>query len=351
VFSYLCKNFAKINIIIQRFRILRYKKIKILKKSILLAFILSVFLIKLTFSQGREAFGEFEDSLAKLGNIMRNGENDRIKFEANDKFIDLLEDVLYMKKSFDYPFDSINTIARLHSPDNNLKIYNWVIAKTDGSFDYYAFLQSYNEKKKKYDLFKLTDKSAEIIAPEYQTLDINNWYGALYYKIIQTQNGDVNYYTLLGWNGNNGLSFKKLIEVLSFRSGNKAVFGAPIFKKGKEKPKRIVFEYSSKAIMNLKYDNQQYQLKVKLKKAKKGKKFEVNNIKTPMILFDRLVPLSPALEGQKQFYVPETNIYDAFVFENGKWIFMEDIDARNKTKPLAPIRQKKEAELPLYTPK
>ncbi|MFZ4400045.1 MAG: hypothetical protein ACOYO1_08435 [Bacteroidales bacterium] len=321
-----------------------------MKKSLLIFLSLCVLFTKFSFSQGRETFGEYEDSLAILGNIMRNGENDRIKFEANEKFTSLLEDAIYLKKSFEYPFDSIKTIARLVSPDNNIKIYNWVISKSDGSFDYYAFLQSYNEKKKKYDVFKLIDKSSDIIAPEFQTLDVNNWYGALYYKIIHTQNGEVDYYTLLGWNGNNGLSFKKLIDVLSFKSGNKPVFGAPIFRKGKDKPKRIIFEYSTKAVMSLKYDNQEYQEKVRLKKPIKGKRFEVKNIKASMILFDRLVPLSPSLEGQKQFYVPETNIYDAFINENGKWLFIEDIDARNH-KPTTVNRPKREAERPMYIPK
>ncbi len=323
-----------------------------MKKSILITIILSVFLGKYLFSQDRETFGEYEDSLAVLGSIMRNAENDRLKFEANEKFIDLLEEALYIKKSFDYPFDSLKTIAKLTSPDNRFKIYNWVIAKLDGTFDYYAFIQSYNKKKKMYDVFKLMDKSNDIIAPEFQTLDAENWYGALYYKIIHTQNGDTDYYTLLGWNGNNGLSFKKLIEVLRFRSRNRPFFGAPIFRKVKDRPKRIIFEYSAKAVMNLKYDKQQYQKKVRLKKRKKdGRRFKINNIKSPMILFDRLVPLNPSLEGQKQFYVPETNIYDAFVYKNRKWNFIKDIDARNKRKPSNKNRSKREVEHRLYTPK
>jgi len=322
-----------------------------LKKSILIILILSIFLIKLSFSQERETFSVYEDSLSKWGEIMRNGANDRVKFEANEKFISLLEEALYIKKSFEYPFDSIKTIAKLVSSDHKIKLYNWVIAKLDGTFDYYAFLQSYNEKKKKYDVYKLTDKSGEMIAPEFQYLDVNNWYGALYYKIIHTQNGDVDYYTLLGWNGNNGLSFKKLIEVLSFRSGNRPFFGAAIFRKGKDKPKRIIFEYSSKAVMNLKYDDQEYQEKVKIKNPKKGKRFDVKNIKSSMILFDRLVPLSPSLEGQKQFYVPETNIYDAFIFIKGKWVFVEDIDARNRKKSSNVIQPRRAVEHQLYTPK
>lgn len=321
-----------------------------LKKSLLIILIILLCLPKL-FSQDRETFGGYEDSLKVLGLIMRNGANDRVKFEASAKFADVLDEVLYIKNSFNYPFDSVNTIARLVSPDKKFRMFNWIIAKDNGTFDYNCILQAYNDKKKKYDIFKLTDKSAEIIAPEFQALDVENWYGALYYKIIHVKNGDIDYYTLLGWNGNNGNSFKKLIEVLSFRSGNRPFFGAAIFRKGKEKPKRIIFEYSSKAIMTLKYDDQQYQIKKRVRKPKKGKRFEIENIKTEMILFDRLVPLSPSLENQRQFYVPETNVFDAFIFENGRWVFIEDIDARNKVRPEMRNQPDKTPQLELYRSK
>ena len=68
-----------------------------MKKSILTTIILSFFLAEFSFSQDRETFGEYEDSLAILGNIMRNGENDRLKYEANEKYISLLEEALYIK--------------------------------------------------------------------------------------------------------------------------------------------------------------------------------------------------------------------------------------------------------------
>lgn len=321
-----------------------------MKKANLIILILILCLTNL-YSQDRETFGEYEDSLRILGQTMRTGTNDRIKFEASARFADLLEEALSIKNSFNYPFDSVNTIARLVSPDQRFRMFNWVIAKDNGTFEYNCFLQAYNEKKKKYELFKLNDKSSEIIVPENQTLDPENWFGALYYKIIPVKNEDITYYTLLGWNGNNGLSFKKIIEVLTFRSGNRPFFGAAIFRKGKDKPKRIIFEYSSKAIMTLKYEDQQYQVKKRLKKPQKGKRFDIENIKTEMILFDRLIPLNQSLESQKQFYVPETNVFDAFIFDKGKWNFIEDIDARNPKTPDLRQPAEKSPQIQLYSPK
>lgn len=301
------------------------------------------------FSQELETFGHYEDTLKKLAIVIKQSQDERLRYAFNEKFIDVLDEVLHIKKSFDYPFDSLNNlVARLLSPDNRFRIFNWVIGKIDGTFDYYAVMQLFNESKKNYDVIFFKDKSYEIAVPESQTLTPEEWYGALYYKIIHTKSQDVDYYTLLGWNANNSLSYQKIIEVITIRSGNRVFLGAPIFRYGKEKPKRVIFEYSSKAIMNLKYDNQQYKEKKKLKKPLKGKWYEIVNVKTDMIIFDRLVPIDPSLDGQKQFYVPETNIYDAFVFINGKWVFVEDVDARNPYKPPIKNNPKREPEIPLY---
>ena len=103
--------------------------------------------------------------------------------------------------------------------------------------------------------------------------------------------------------------------------------------------------------MTLKHEPQQYQVKKRLKKPEKGKRFIMENVKSEMILFDRLVPLNTSLEGQKQFYVPETNVFDAFIFEKGKWLFIEDIDARNKAIRENRNQPEKVPQLQLYSPK
>ncbi|MEI6821489.1 MAG: hypothetical protein WCL51_06110 [Bacteroidota bacterium] len=301
--------------------------------------------------QELESLSSYEDSLKILINIVQRGANDNVKFEANEKFTSLLEDALAIKKSFDYPFDSLKTITNLISTDKKFRIFNWAVAKSDGNYIYYGFIQVYNSKKKKYEIYPLTDKSEDIQAPEFQFLDNQNWYGAMYFKIIHTSTDNNEYYTLLGWDGNDGVSYKKIIEVLTFKANSKPFFGASIFKKGKEKPKRIIFEYSAQAIMTVRYEEQHYNVKEKLKKPIKGQRFELKPKKAEMIVCDRLAPLSPDLEGQRQFYVPETNLLDAFIFENGKWVFIEDVDARNPVKPKDKITTtKKIVKKQLYNP-
>lgn len=331
-----------------------YNKVRIFGNGNLF-FVFQVFIMlftinsQLLFSQERDDFGYYEDTLKKLAVIIVKSQDERLKYEANEKFNDILDEVLHIKKSFNYPFDSLNNlVARIVPPDKRFRIFNWVIAKSDGTCDYYAVMQLYNESKKSYDVIFFKDKSSDISVPESQTLTPDHWYGALYYKIIHTNFQNVDYYTVLGWNANNALAYQKIIEVITIRSGNRVFLGAPIFRYGKEKPKRIIFEYSSKAIMNLKYDSQQYKEKRKLKKPVKSKWYEVVDVKSEMIVFDRLVPIDPSMEGQRQFYVPETNIYDAFVFINGKWVFTEDIDARNPFKPQIKNSPKREPEIPIY---
>jgi len=312
-----------------------------IKKNILITFLL-LFCFLFSKAQSKEAFKEMEDSLKVIAPVILHGSDDFVKYHANEQFTLLLEEALLKEKSFNYPFDSLITIARLVSADNKFRIFNWHLPRKDGTYEYFAFIQAYNNDLKKYDLFKLVDVSDSMQNPEYKSLDYLHWYGAHYYKIIQTKYGGRQYYTLLGWDGNNNESCRKIIEVLTFNSKNKPVFGANFFKRDKNEKKgkrRIIFEYSAASSMSMKYESQ---FKTRGKEKKKVIMFDrltpyekqfttKGKEKKKMIVFDRLTPLDPQLKGIYQFYVPETNIYDGFIFQNGKWVFMKDIDARNNT--------------------
>lgn len=289
-------------------------------------FFLFLFLISVNvFSQDVKSFKVAEDSLKKLGKIILTAETDFERYSANEKFQVILEDALLQKNSFQYPFDSLVNTARLVSPDNKFRIFNWVLPKLEGSYEYFGIIQTWDKKEKKYILYKLKDNSEKITKPINEILDYQNWYGALYYKIILTTHAGKEYYTLLGWDGNTKITSKKIIDVLYFNSKEKPVFGANLFKFKNKTQKRVIYEFSATATMSLKYDKQ-YLLK--------GKK------KRKMIVFDRISPLDPKMEGMYQFYYPETNIYDAFLFKNGKWNYIKDIDARNQKETKADRKRK-----------
>lgn len=297
-------------------------------------------------AQKHTIFDQYEDTLKILARDILYGEDDFIKYDANEKFLNTLQRALKSDKSFDYPFDSLISIGRLRSPDNSFRIFNWNLPKANGTYEYFGIIHTHKLGNNNYEVYVLSDKSDEIENPENQILSYDNWYGAHYYKIIKNTAGQKKYYTLLAWDGNNITSTKKIIEVLSFKSNGKPVFGAYLFKRYKKKTRRVILEYSSSVMVSLKYDDQSFYIR----KKSRSKKKNIKRISERMIVFDRLTPMDPKLEGQYQFYVPETNIFDGFVFYNDKWVFIKEVDARNPDRK-SNEKHVKKLEYDLFPPK
>ncbi len=250
-----------------------------------------------------------EDSLCKQAFLVFHCKTEEARFKANTRFLSLMEETLKLEGSFEYSFDSLKDIGKLKAPDQSFRIYEWNLQRDDGSMVYYGFIQRPNPKTKKFDLFQLYDKSAEIKNPESQSLDCKKWFGALYYKIIKTKTAKNTYYTLLGWDGHNSLTWRKLIEVLWFDKEGTPHFGESLFVMGKLPKKRIVFEFRAEMIMALKYNDE------------KG-----------MIIFDNLAPEAPEGKGIYETYVMDGS-YNGFVFKKGKWQYIPEVNALNPKSP------------------
>lgn len=288
----------------------------------------------------------YEDTLKRTAVIVLNGKNDSVRIAANSQFHLLLNDALSLEKSFKYPFDSLTTIACLTSPDNSFRIFNWNLPKDDGSFNFFGIIQLNNGKKSISPLITLNDRSNMISEPEYQVLDAENWYGALYYKIILKKSKGINYYTLLGWDGNDRFSTKKIIDVLTFDEKMEPLFGSEIFNNYKENNfTRVIFEYSKLASLSLKYETQSYTKTI----HKKNKTFS-KMVSDEMIVFDHLEPLDPSFMQNYRYYIPVGDRYDAFIFENGSWIFIPDVHAKNPVSDKDTNRERPK-ELDLLPPK
>ncbi len=274
-------------------------------------------------------FKEIEDSLNSMTEVFSSNQTDIAKYSTNDFVIETLFSTLIEKGSIDYPFDSLKYISCVSASDKTFRIFTWTIKKEDGYYENFGMLQSYNPRKKRYFITQLKDISSMTSGAEFVKLEGEQWFGAIYYKIIESEINKKKYYTLLGWNGNTPFTQKKVIDVLSFKSNGTPVWGATIFKKHeKGKINRLIFEYSSKTTMLLRFDEQMYDVKTS-KKNPKTKKPIYKKKKSEMIVFDRLIPLSEYMVGVYQYYVPETIVLDAFVNDGGKWYFYSDIDARN----------------------
>ena len=249
----------------------------------------------------------YEDSMKSIQYIRIYARTDKEKDAANAQLVALMGKALLLHGSFSYPFDSLTTIGKVTSPDKQFRIITWDVPKSGSAFGYYGFIQSYNERKKAYDIFQLEDHTADIVNGKTSTCTPNKWIGMLYYKIIKQKDSKV--YTLLAWKGFNKVITHKIIEVLTFNTQGIPSFGKAIFTKlppiFKGNPKRIIFEYSAEVSMSLRYDESKNR-----------------------IVFDHLAPIQEGLEGQYQYYGPSFQV-DALYWKSGTWNYEANVDARN----------------------
>tara|TARA_B100001142_G_scaffold249834_1_gene249855 strand:- start:92 stop:976 length:885 start_codon:yes stop_codon:yes gene_type:complete len=280
-----------------------------------------IFLCLPSFAQkgNKSLFAEYEDTLKVIAHTIMHAENEIEKSKANKIFIENLKEVLQYERSFKFPFDSLVTISRLTAPDGTFRIFNWLLKKDNGTYEYYALVHYHNKKYKRYEVIELIDNSENIRNAEQQELDAKNWYGGLYYKIAYVKKSGKQYYTLLAWDGNDDYSTKKIMDVMYFSGRNKIKFGLPIFKKNKkESLKRVILEYDAKTSVSVKYD----------KKEKR-------------IIFNHLVPSRKDLKGLKEYYIPE-GTFNAYKYKKGKWWLDQDIDIRNEEKIRIPKKKQKD---------
>ncbi len=276
----------------------------------------SLFLIVLTLPLASQSLRSLEDEISLTVRASIKAGDDAEKLQVNAKLSTQMQALLNTIGSATFTFDSLKRFKMiLESPDKELRIYNWALQFDDKTFKYFGFIQHYNSKKKTWDLFQLIDKSEEIKNPEMAVLDQNKWYGAFYNTIIVTKLRKKKVYTLLGWDGNDRITQKKLIETLSFNSTGGVVFGEPVieiekemsaYKKIKVLNRRLIFEYKQGVYMTLKWHE-----------------------KDGLIVYDVLGPVDSSQKGIFSTYGP-TLALDAFKWEKGKWVLQQDPDARNE---------------------
>jgi hypothetical protein len=292
-------------------------------------------------------FATMEDSIVRIHRSIISERNSALRYERNETLLYIMEQTLGLNNSISYPFDSLKTIAMVSSPDKKVRIFTWYLIDERGFHEHYGFVQAYNEVTKRYMVYPLIDKWKKVDAPSTKILRADNWFGALYTKLVEVKGTAGTYYTLLGWNGGNVFTQYKIIEVLTFNERGVPVFGSPVFRSyGKGRPVRIVFEYAKKGHLHLNYEKQSYTQRSAVKN-KKTKQYTIEKITTNMIVFNRLIPMQEGMQNAAQMLVGETSLNDAFIEREGKWVFIQDVIATNPDKPL-PQREQKAKNY--YTP-
>jgi len=282
-----------------------------------LAFILALLVTGVAAQIPDSSLRRFRTAELELKQLQKKtffSKTDQEKLEGNKAFIGVWDRIVTDPAILDYAFDSLREISVLRPQNHKFLLLTWNIPRADGSHNFFGYLlvnQSYKEKAgflkhrtiQRYEFHKLLDRSATVKSAENHIGGPDKWFGMLYTDLVECED----YYLLLGWDGNDKMTQRKFIDVLYFKNNGDAVFGKDVFKFSRKNPRRLMFECSQEVSMSLRYNKKQNR-----------------------IIYSHLGPRQEGgvLEGQYQYYGPDGS-FDALEFKKGKWVIVEDIDARN----------------------
>ena len=242
-----------------------------------------------------------EDSLKRL---VKNVYIDSLtagRMRSDSQFVKTLVRSLLIKNSFYYPFDSLQGVSKIYSPDSLFRIFSWSISYDD-----------FYSRQKGAIQFKTSDGSLKLVPlidyyeftpkPLDSVRTSRNWIGAVYYNIIKTEHNGKAYYTLFGFDDHSVRTSKKWIDVLHFDAKGQPQFGVP-FTFENDSIKRPV----------------QYRHSIEYKKE--ASTFVNYDPELKMIILDHLI--SETDEPDKAYTMVPDGDQEAFVWKGGKWVHID----------------------------
>lgn len=245
------------------------------------------------------------DSVLNIFEVLRNGE-DSEKVMVSSKLETTLTEFYSDPTHFNVQLDSVPFLGQLSSEDGLVKLICWNVAFENGGFQYYCVMR-HKVDKAKCVVTVFEDSGEEWDRIERKPIRPNAWYGALYYRILTNRFKGKTVYTLLGWDGKDNITNRKVVDVLNVQ-GKSVMLGSSVFTTERDLPAhRLIFEYANDASMALNFDE-----------------------KENLVIMDHLAPEDSRFEGQYQFYGPDFS-YDALEFKKGKWLLLRDVFAKNRS--------------------
>lgn len=271
-----------------------------MKKPLALLFV--AFYSLCLFSQNESNYTQIEKKLNEYGQKIVNSALYQDREEADRQFTKLLTQFVEDEASMNYPLKTVSSLINISSQDSLIRILSWTILDANNNYQFRGIVQRKNDKED-YFYYHLKDQSAIIQDAEKADLTAQKWFGCLYYEIALVNNGMRDVYTLLGWDGNNNLSHKKVIELMYFDGQDSIRFGTALIKdQNNDFLKRKIFEFSAELKMTLKFQK------------------ELNRI-----VFDHLSPSNPTLKGVYEYYGPDFS-FDSYNWDGRYWTYKADID-------------------------
>lgn len=254
---------------------------------------------------GLNAFGsaleETEQKLVYLHNQLASSTDDARSDSICESMRQVWISSFDNSEVFDYPFHQLK-FCTLISKDHHIRLLNWNLPYRDGTYKYFCFLLIWNDDAKHFTWYEFLDTMHEPDKVESRFLTTEKWLGALYFEIIpMTRKGKSTTYTLLGWDGKDNLTTRKIVDALTI-TGDKIRLGANLFEYGNDTRKRVILEYSNEVSASVKYYP-----------------------KKNCIVMDQLSPKNPMMQGIYADYGPD-GTYCLFELKKDKWIFMDEID-------------------------
>ncbi len=253
-------------------------------------------LIVLSFSLPVAAQVDYAREFLRLANN-HTPDDEKIALSAR-----LSEALMSDLENADFTMDTLNIqqVKKVEIPEKKLSIYTWYFSLSDATA-HYGGLIHYGKK-----IIPLRFNGQVIRADEKYSAE--NWCGGVYYDIIPIMRRGTDVYTLLSWDGNNGVTFKKSMDVLSFDKKGKASFGLPFFTDGQALAQRVVLEYPAKNSLLLEYREEE--------KA---------------VISNALCVDDPKFSGVPGYYNVSDD-FNVYRYENEQWTLYRHVDLRlNKT--------------------
>ena len=230
-------------------------------------------------------------------------DTDRLRINDSIRFI--IDSYVKSDTIFKHRFKNLRYLGQITSPDSLLKIVTWNLVLGSSQSRYFCYFIRKTEPGTENRIYRLETTYRKEPVKTDTIYTEPDWYGALYYDIKPYIINNKKCWILLGIDYGNPFISRKIIEVLSFNPDASIIFGKKWFASGGKTKFREVFEYASNGIMSLRFSS------------------DIS------IIFDHLVPLSPALKDGRQYFGPDYSL-DAYNFENGLWRLKINVDARNK---------------------
>ncbi len=243
--------------------------------------------------------------LEELFNRLVDNYDDNDRIRINDSIRLIIDSYAKSDTIFSHRFSNLRFMGQIMSPDSLLKIITWNLVLESKPGSYFCYFIRKQDPGKENKIYRLSATYNENPVKTDTTYCESDWYGALYYDLKPFTIGNNRCWVLLGIDYGNPYISRKIIEVLSFSADNSIIFGRKWFASGEEIKFRDVFEYASNAMMSLRFRSDS------------------------TIVFDHLVPFSPAIKNDRQYYGPDYS-FDAYNYEHGLWRMKINVDARNK---------------------